>query len=104
MLSVKVVWMYLTGHLRLTTQQPIKVTRTAKTIGIKRRTMRRALRALVTYRYLDCVVPPTAGTPGEYVLGPRAFGKPASSVPRPTGASGAPAKDEAQLTLLPLAS
>lgn len=102
--GVKIVWVYLASNLPLQTQQPIKITRTAATIGIKRRTMRRALRSLVRYRYLDCVVAPTAGTPGEYVFGPRAYGKPVRSVPRPNGVQQGPRPDDEQLPLLPWAS
>lgn len=102
--GVKIVWVYLASNLPLQTQQPIKITRTAATLGIKRRTMRRALHSLVAYRYLDCIVPPTAGTPGEYVFGPRAYGKPTRGVPRPKGAPQGPRPDEEQLPLLPWAS
>ncbi len=81
--AVKFLWWYLTAHHDLTTPQVIKVRPTAAALGLKTRTTRRALRALVIARYLDPVVLPTAGTPGEYVAGPRAYRLPVASTPLP---------------------
>ena len=80
--AVKFLWWYLTAHLDLSRPQTVKVRPTAAELGLRIRTMRRALQALVRYRYLDVVVLPTTGTPGEYVAGPRAYRQPTTS-PRP---------------------
>lgn len=79
----KFLWWYLTGSYDLTAPQVIKVRPTAAALGLKPRTLRRALGLLVQYRYLDPVVLPTAGTPGEYVAGPRAYRLPIGTVPQP---------------------
>ena len=81
--ATKFVWWYLASHLDLTAPQVIKVRPTAAALDIERRTMRRALRLLVLHRYLDVVVRPTRGTPGEYVAGPRAYRKPVTAMPVP---------------------
>jgi hypothetical protein len=81
--AVKFLWWYLTGSYDLREPQVIKIRPTALALGLKVRTMRRALRALVAARYLDPVVLATKGTPGEYVAGPRAYRLPVGSTPRP---------------------
>ena len=81
--AVKFLWWYLTGSYDLKEPQVIKIRPTALALGLKVRTMRRALRALVQARYLDPVVLATKGTPGEYVAGPRAYRLPVGSTPRP---------------------
>ncbi len=82
--AVKFVWWYLTTHFDLAQPRTIKVRPTAVHLGLKYRTMRRALRLLVQYRYLDVIVPPTGGTPGEYIAGPRAYRLPVGAIPVPT--------------------
>jgi hypothetical protein len=82
--AVKYVWFALVSQYDLARPQTIKVRPTALALGLKVRTMRRALRLLVVHRYLDVVVAPTRGTPGDYIAGPRAYRLPAASVPVPT--------------------
>lgn len=101
--GVRFVWWYLASSYDLTQPQTIKVRPTAATLGLKVRTMRRAIRALVRYRYLDVVVQPTKGTPGEYIAGPRAYRLPPATVPVPTPVRArrgpAPHPDQFTLTL-----
>ncbi|MFN9087363.1 MAG: hypothetical protein ACK6DP_12440 [Gemmatimonas sp.] len=99
--AVKFLWWYLTAHHDLTAPQVIKVRTMAETLGLRIRTTRRALRALVRARYLDPVVLPTGGTPGEYVAGPRAYRQPAASTPLPRTRRGhrGPRPHPSQLTL-----
>jgi hypothetical protein len=82
-IACKYLWRYLTDHYDLTVPQVIKVRPTALELGLKPRTMRRALALLVQHRYLDVVVKPTEGTPGEYLAGPRAYRLPPATVPVP---------------------
>lgn len=99
--SVKFVWWYLTGELDLTQPQVIKIAPTARFLGLKVRTMQRAMKLLVQHRYLDTVVAPTGGTPGEYIAGPRAYRLPPASVPLPRRrkARRGPPSPHAQLSL-----
>lgn len=101
--SVKFVWWYLTGSYDLTQPQVVKVRPTALALYLKPRTMRRALRLLVVHRYLDVVVAPTKGTPGEYIAGPRAYRVPAATMPVPALRRGLrgprPHPDQLTLTL-----
>lgn len=101
--AVKFVWWYLTGSFDLTQPQVVKVRPTAVALDLKARTMRRALRLLVVHRYLDVVVAPTKGTPGEYVAGPRAYRQPVTAMPVPPTRRGQkdprPHPDQLTLTL-----
>lgn len=81
--AVKFLWRYLVKEVGIQELQLIKVLQTAEELGLKPGTTRKALRLLVQHRYLDCVVKPTGGTPGEYIAGPRAYALPPASVPRP---------------------
>lgn len=71
--AVKFLWFYLVTSLDLTGPQMVKVRPTAAALGLRVRTLRRALRALVQARYLVVVTAPTRGTPGVYQAGPRAY-------------------------------
>lgn len=99
--AVKYLWHYLTREYDLTQPQVIKVRPTAIALGLKKETMRYALRLLVRYRYLDVIVRPTEGTPGEYLAGPRAYRVPTAEmpVPQPRRARRGPPHPAAQLPL-----
>ena len=83
-IAVKYLWRYLVDSYDLREAQVIKIRQTATELGLKPRTMRRALALLVEHRYLDVVVPVTLGTPGEYIAGPRAYRLPLAAMPEPS--------------------
>lgn len=99
--AVKLVWLWIVPGLSAETPAIVKVGATAAALGLKRATVRRALRVLVGFRYLHCATPATASTAGEYVLGARALLLPASS---PRGPVRAPSPALEELPLFRLAS
>lgn len=100
--AVKLVWLWIASSLSADVAAVVKVGATASALGLKRSTVRAALKLLVSLRYLHCTTPATAGTPGEYVLGARALRNP-TWVP-PTGPARAPARPLEELPLFRLAS
>jgi hypothetical protein len=97
---VKLVWIFVAPTLSANEPRAIKIGAVARALDIGRTYMRRAVRLLVKRQYLTCTKPPTAGTAGEYVLGPKAFRRPTVQ----TGATTAPLASSDQLSLLPPAA
>lgn len=69
----KLVWLFVAPTLSADTPQVVKVCGTARALGLKRVDVRRALQLLTRLKFLHVAKPATDGTPGEYVLGPRAL-------------------------------
>jgi len=91
--AVKLVWLWIAPDLTDDTPATVKVGATAGALGLKRATVRRALRVLVGFRYLRCTKPATVSTAGEYVLGTRALQLPSSTPVRPLRAPAAPLEE-----------
>lgn len=65
----KLLYLYLAPTFQQTAEQRVKARTTAAALGLKPRTVRRALLDLVRLGLLDVVTPPTTGAPGVYRLG-----------------------------------
>ncbi|MBX9853904.1 MAG: hypothetical protein K2Y26_00135 [Gemmatimonadaceae bacterium] len=93
----KLVWLFVSPTLSADEPRPVKVLPTADALGLKRVDVRRALRLLTRLRFLHCTKAATEGTPGEYVLGPRALQ--VSEWTPPAGTLGGPVRPLNELPL-----
>lgn len=93
----KLVWLFVAPTLSADTPATVKVCGTARALGLKRVDVRRALRLLTRLRFLHVAKAATEGTPGEYVLGPRALQ--VSEWTPPPGTLGGPVRPLNELPL-----
>ncbi|WP_461411755.1 hypothetical protein [Gemmatimonas sp.] len=69
----KLLYLYLAPTFQRNAEQCVKARTTAAALGLKPRTVRRALLDLVAFGLLDVVTPPTIGAPGVYRLGRESY-------------------------------